>query len=155
MRNFALILFLLLFAAPAFAADAWVTRPGAATGTFACDFQQSRVCWWDNLESGGLDVTTVLDVQVCENVTAEFYSNIASANNNNTATVFANGNEHTIHATDLHAEPIQNAVLTGDPATSLFAIYGFDASFLYVRFVMNDGASTARISIHCHPRGKN
>ena len=155
MRNFALILFLLLFAAPASAIDAWVTRPGAATGTFACDFQQSRVCYWDVTEAGSLDVTTVLDVQVCENVSAEWYANIASANNNNTAIVFANGDENTISASDLWAEPIQNAMLTGDPANSLFAIYGFDASFIYVRFTMNDNGSTGRISIHCHPRGKN
>jgi len=141
---------LLLLAAPAFAADAWVTEPG---GTLPCNFVDHRACWWEVAQSGSVFVTTVIDTQWCENWTASWFNNIAAATHNNIASVYENGNGFTISATDLTAEKVANADLTGDPADpDLFQLRGFDGVYVYARFTMNDAGSTGRLVIHCHPR---
>lgn len=143
-----LILLALLVATPALAIDEWVNFPGTTAGVFQCGFPNDKTCWWD-VTQGGVVVTTVLDVQICENITVQWDSNLATVTHLNTATVFSSMNGHTISATDLTAEPIA-AALTG--VQPLFAHYGFDADFIYVRFVMNDAGATGRISVHCFPR---
>lgn len=152
----ALLMLFLLFAGSATAIDEWTTEPGA-DDLFPCDFQKSRSCWWDVTEAGSLDVTTVLDAHICENLSVRWYNNIAAATYNNIAAVYSNANKFTISATNLFAEKVRGLDLTGDPTASgdLFAIYGFDSSYVYVRFTMVDVGSTGRIEMQCHPRGKN
>ena len=140
------ILMILVAPIPAWAADAWVGLPGGATQTAPCSFSESRTCWWDVAATG---VTTQLDTQSCENVSVSWIANIASGANMNTATIYEN-HSTVISATDVTAEIVENAVLTGDPATDLYAIYGFDAGFVYARFVISAG--TGRLKVHCHPR---
>jgi len=155
MRNFiALFVFaigLVAYSAPAAADGAWVSSAGAATGTVPCSFQDFRVCWWDVTEAGSVDVTTLLDTAQCENVSVSWVASLTTLLHNNTATIY-NNHSTTINATDWFSEIVENAVLTGDPATNLFAIYGFDASYIYARFDMNDSSTIGRLRVHCHPR---
>jgi len=151
MKRFSILLILLGLLLPGMASaiDQWVTTPGAPSATFPCSFPDFRVCWWD-VTGGGLLVTTQLDTQMCENLSYSWTANIATAATVNTATVYEN-NALTISPTNVTAAIIQNKVLTGDPATDLYAVYGIDAGFMYARFVMA-GAETGRLRVHCHPR---
>ena len=147
-----LVLAALLLASDALAIDAWVTEPG---GAVACTFPRNiyrtfRTCWWDVTEAGSTDVTTQLDTRWCENVSVSWISSITTTNHNSTATIYDNQST-SISGTDLTAEIVQNSVLTGNPATSLYSIYGFDASFVYARFSMVDVGTTGRLKVHCHP----
>ncbi len=144
---------LLVLSAPTVGASgAWVDIPGGATKVPECDVKDFRACWWDALQAtAATHVTGQIDVTDCENITYSLISNIADTAHNNTVAAYDN-QAKTIDASDITAEKIQNADLNGDPAASLYSVYGADATFVYFRFTFVDASSTARLKLHCHPR---
>jgi len=125
------------------ASAAWDRSPGSGLGD--CNFLQSVVCYAD-LAS---DTTTgIINTHLCENMTAHWVSNIADETHDNDITVrWSIANTESVNTSGI----VKNATLTGDPATDLDVIYGFDAPYVYGD-ITTYTSGTGRLALHCFRR---
>ncbi len=143
MTRLALILSL-LFAAPAWSETVWDITPG--TGKGACDFRRGiDVCFADFDDA---EASVTIYTAVCENWSARWISNIAATSHDNVLTVRASVSPTASVNT---SEIVNNALLTGDPATDLDVLAGYDAPWIYA-VVTTHTAGTGRLSLQCFKR---
>ncbi len=124
------------------ASAAWDSAPGSGLGN--CTFLKYQVCYADLSSS---TTTGIINTHICENISAHWVANIASTAHTNTIQVRWSAADTESANT---SEIVKNATLTGDPATDLDALYGFDAPFVYGDATI--GAGTGRLALHCFRR---
>ncbi len=138
----------LLLAVPA-GAVGWDFSPGdTGSRAGACTFKQTNICWADFTTDE--ETTDILDTRICENWTAHFDSRLLSEVHDNAVQV--RWSMDGVVGVNTSAV-VNNATLTGDPATGLDVLAGFDSPWLYVQ-MKTDAGGTARISIQCFARGR-
>ena len=143
MTRFALILALLL-PATALADTVWDITPG--TGKGSCDFSHGvSLCFAD---FDAAEASAIIYTDLCENWTAHWISRIDAETHDNEITVrwsiSPTANVNT-------SEIVNNATLTGDPATGLDVLAGYDAPWIYA-VVTTHTAGTGRLALQCFKR---
>ncbi len=140
-RFFAIFAALLLLAVPANAG--WDVVPGSGEGD--CSFDKGySICFAD---FSSTSTSGIMNTNICENYTAHWISNIASQAHANTIVI-----RWSIAATESvnTSEIANNTTLTGDPATGLDVLAGYDAPWIYASATMSSG--TGRLAVQCFKR---
>jgi hypothetical protein len=126
-------------------ATSWVITPG---GSDSCNFNAGqRVCFVDLASDTTSDM---IDTRLCENYSFHWISNIAATSHDNDVVVRWSLSP-TVSANT--SEISNNATLTGDPATNLDVLAGYDAPWLYVD-VTTYTSGTGRGSLQCFKRAE-
>jgi hypothetical protein len=141
-----LMLVMLVFAPCAALADTvWDVTPGSGAGD--CKFQgnNNRVCFAD---FDADEVSAMLNVAECENFSVYWDSLITGTSNLNTIQV-----RRSIASTaSVNTSTIMgNITLTGDPATGLDVLAGYDGPYIYADIITHT-AGTGRLAVMCFKR---
>ncbi len=140
----------LLLAVPAGAAEVgWDITPGDTSvlaGT--CTFAKTNICYADL--NAATDTTGILDTRSCENWSAHWIAEIANENNTKTLQVrWSMADTESVNT----SEPVNNVTLTGDPATGLDVLAGYDSPYLYADVIVDTG-DVGRLSVQCFDRAR-
>jgi len=141
----ALVAALLLWAIPASAQTTWDLTPGGGDGL--CSFDRYDICFAD---FDADEQTPILDMRKCENFSVHFQSDtLADGTFDTTIQIFWNVSG-TVDANA--SEVINNTTLTGNPATGLDVLAGYDAPWIYGDIAAYGAGDNARIAVQCWKR---
>jgi len=133
----------------AFAAETskWDINPGTDLGD--CTFKAGwAVCYADLDEAS--ESTPTLDTRRCENWTATWVSNIADTTHDNDVQIrWSISETASVNTSGI----VDNATLTGDPATDSDRLLGYDSVYLYAA-LSTYTSGTGRLAIHCFQRAE-
>ena len=138
---------LLLLVLPAAAESTWDIAPGDSDPLKTCSFIRHDICFSD---FDADESSPILDMRKCENYSIHFQSDTgADGTFNTTANVFWNVSG-TVDANA--SEIVDNKTLTGNPATGLDVLAGYDAPWIYVDIANFSAGDNARVSVQCWKR---
>ena len=138
---------LLLLALPAAAVSTWDIIPGTSNSLQPCSFIRHDICFSD---FDADEASPILDTRKCENYTIHFQSDtLADGTFDTTVNIFWNVSG-TVDAN--FSEIVDNKTLTGNPATGLDVLAGFDAPWIYADIANYAALDNARVSVQCWKR---
>jgi hypothetical protein len=127
--------------------EPWVITPG---GSDECEFSAGHTTCFVDFDHAD-DLSEMMDMRTCENYSFHWNAIITAETHTNTVNVrwsvlpTAGVNTSTI---------VNNATLTGDPATDLDVLAGYDAAWVYVDSVVWAAAGTGRGVLQCWKRAE-
>lgn len=129
----------------ALADTVWDVTPGSSLGD--CNFKGSnnRVCFAD---FDADEVSAILDTRECENYSVYWDSLITGTTHLNTINIRRSISPTASANTSMI---LNNATLTGDPATGLDTLAGYDGPWLYADIAVHT-AGTGRLAVMCFKR---
>ena len=140
----------LLVAAPAFSAEVgWDFTPGDTSNRAGtCTFDKTNICYADFDTVN--DTTGIINTQTCENWSAHWDAEIAATTHLSTLNVrWSMVDTESVNTSEI----VNNATLTGDPATGLDVLAGYDSPYVYAVFI-NDNGGIGRLSLQCFDRAR-
>ena len=160
-------LVILLLALRAAAESTWDIAPGDSDPLKTCSFTRHDICFSDLDETD--ETTPILDMRKCENYTVHFLSDtLADGTFDTTINIYWNVSDTLADGTfdttinifwnvsgtvDANfSEIVENKTLTGNPATGLDVLSGFDAPWIYADIAVHSASDVARISVQCWKR---
>ena len=137
----------LLLALSAAAESTWDIAPGDSDPLNTCSITRHDICFSD---FDADETSPILDMRKCENYTVHFLSDtLQDGTFDTTINIFWNVSG-TVDAK--FSEIVDNKTLTGNPATGLDVLAGFDAPWIYADIANLAASDVARISVQCWKR---